>query len=311
MAAFFHFPLAFRCWDAFARTALFVYGCLEFGTAAPEYLVPDAVQEEYEVIPWNQAKADQALWRALADGWPKVFLFDYDGTLAPFVPDPSKAVPYPGVAEAVERIIVAGGRVFFVTGRRCEEVPGLLGLHRPVEVFGSHGGERLHPDGTKRGLTLKPDQETGFEQAAAWATGAGFAAVLERKPGCMSFHLRSMPEEQRAEARDAAVAAWGPLSRASGLSLRDFDGGVELRVAGIHKGRAVHTVLREAGAGATVFYLGDDYTDEDAFEALGARGVSVLVRSQARPSSAKWWLRPPQELLEFLGLAASLCERDI
>jgi trehalose-6-phosphatase len=49
-----------------------------------------------------------------------------------------------------------------------------------------------------------------------------------------------------------------------------------------------------------VAYLGDDLTDEDAFAAVGDRGLSFLVRGEARASNARYWLRPPEELLEFL-----------
>jgi len=49
-----------------------------------------------------------------------------------------------------------------------------------------------------------------------------------------------------------------------------------------------------------VAYLGDDLTDEDAFAAMGNRGLSILVRGEVRRSCARFWLRPPEELLHFL-----------
>jgi trehalose-6-phosphatase len=49
-----------------------------------------------------------------------------------------------------------------------------------------------------------------------------------------------------------------------------------------------------------VAYLGDDLTDEDAFVALGNKGDSILVRGEVRASFARFWLRPPEELLGFL-----------
>lgn len=261
------------------------------------------------MISWQKAKNEKALWQELAEFSHAVLILDYDGTLAPFVPDPAKAVPYPGVAEELERILHAGARVVFVTGRQCEDIPRLMGLSAPPEVWGSHGGERLLPDGTKQAMELTTRQAVGFDKAESWAMGAGWGNALERKPGCMSFHLRGLDEAQHESARDAVVAAWGPLSRESGLALRDFDGGVELRVPDINKGHAVRTILQESGSDAAVFYLGDDFTDEDGFEALGSRGVSVLVREQKRPSSASWWVRPPEELLALLRRVASLCER--
>ena len=84
------------------------------------------------------------------------------------------------------------------------------------------------------------------------------------------------------------------------LAWHDFDGGIELRVPGRHKGFAVEAVLSEMGKGAAVAYLGDDFTDEDAFRAIHGRGTGILVRPQFRPTAADFWLRPPEELLEFL-----------
>ncbi len=59
-------------------------------------------------------------------------------------------------------------------------------------------------------------------------------------------------------------------------------------------------MLNEQPEGTVVAYLGDDATDEDAFEAVGKHGLSVLVREERRTSAAEVWLRPPEELLEFL-----------
>jgi len=41
-------------------------------------------------------------------------------------------------------------------------------------------------------------------------------------------------------------------------------------------------------------------TDEDAFRAVKPRGIAVLVRPQFRPTTADVWLRPPDELVEFM-----------
>ena len=58
-------------------------------------------------------------------------------------------------------------------------------------------------------------------------------------------------------------------------------------------------------------YLGDDRTDEDAFELLAERarggkgGVGVLVSSKAKPSAARFSLRDPGEVLVFLSRLAA------
>ncbi len=67
-----------------------------------------------------------------------------------------------------------------------------------------------------------------------------------------------------------------------------------------NKGYALKTVLAELGTAAAAAYLGDDFTDEDAFKVMKGAGLSVLVREQYRPTAADVWLKPPEELLEFL-----------
>ena len=82
--------------------------------------------------------------------------------------------------------------------------------------------------------------------------------------------------------------------------MKEFDGGIELRVPARDKGDGVRTILGEMENDAIVAYLGDDLTDEDAFRAIKGKGLGVLVRKKLRPTAADVWIRPPKELLEFL-----------
>ena len=59
-------------------------------------------------------------------------------------------------------------------------------------------------------------------------------------------------------------------------------------------------LLCEIGPDVPVAYLGDDLTDERAFIALGALGLSVLVRPEWRETAASFWISPPEALREFL-----------
>jgi|SRR5579872_102869 len=230
----------------------------------------------------------------------RVLLLDYDGTLAPFQTDRARAFPYPEVPALLGRISQAGTRVILITGRPAREVVLLSGLHPHPEIWGSHGLERLSPDGTYRVDSLMPEQETGLLQAAEILRSHNLEPRMEIKPGSVALHWRGSPQAEIEAFRHLIVPLWSPLVEACSLQVLDFDGGVEIRVRDRDKGRAVRAILEECSSSAAVAYLGDDFTDEDAFHALRGRGLTALVREEPRQTFADIQLRPPQELIRFL-----------
>ncbi|HMQ30842.1 MAG TPA: trehalose-phosphatase [Chloroflexaceae bacterium] len=242
-----------------------------------------------------------AFFAALPRARCPLLMLDYDGTLAPFKVERDSAAPYPGVREALNRIVAGRSRVVVVTGRAAHSLRPLLGLDHPVEVWGSHGAERLAPDGAYTPAALPPDAAAGLAEAADWLEEAGLAERCERKPTAVAVHWRGLDEAQAARLAALAEPAWAAIARRSRLELRPFDGGLELRAAGFDKGRAVNTLVEETGPGAAAAFLGDDLTDEHAFAALRGRGLTILVRPAYRQTAAELWLRPPGELLRFLG----------
>jgi trehalose 6-phosphate phosphatase len=232
----------------------------------------------------------------------RVLLLDYDGTLAPFHQQPELAVPYPEVLAVLNDIVRAGGtRIVIVSGRRAEELPPLLALEMRPEIWGSHGWERLQPDGTLMLEQPAERQREALDEAAVrlepLLEGGG---RIERKPASVALHWRGLPAAAVARLRAAAMERWKPLVRDSELQLLPFDGGLELRAPGWNKQHAVKAVLAKTPEGSAIAYLGDDITDEDAFEAVKPRGIAVLVRPQYRKTCADVWLRPPRELLAFM-----------
>jgi trehalose-phosphatase len=256
--------------------------------------------------PPSDAETDRRLeifWEELTAAQERVLMLDYDGTLAPFRVERDRAEPFPGVREALNRLSPAGGRrVVIVSGRRVDEVAALLDLSFPCEIHGAHGRERRCTDGRIQTLPLGPDQAAALDRARRWAETRGWAERLEEKPGCLAFHWRGIEADEARDMETGVRAAWGREAGDSGLELRPFDGGLELRAPGADKGLAVNQILAESSPGAAAAYLGDDLTDEDAFAALEGRpkALTALVRDQWRPSRAQVWLRPPGDLLTFL-----------
>lgn len=231
-----------------------------------------------------------------------VLMLDYDGTLAPFHPDPSRARPYPGVVALLDAIMAAGRtRLVMVSGRWTKDLLPLLGLARQPEIWGSHGWERLHASGTYEGPRLKAQVVDILVTADDWiAQIEALGARAERKPASLAFHWRGLGNDRIAEIRSSLFEKWRELAAAGQLLWHDFDGGIELRAAGRDKGYVVRTIMAEAGPDAEFAYLGDDETDEDAFRAMPPGSAAVLVRAEPRSSAANYWVQAPAGLLDFL-----------
>lgn len=230
-----------------------------------------------------------------------VLLLDYDGTLAPFSVDRRSAIPYPGLRDLLQQIVDVGRtRLVIITGRDAHEIDPFLHLRPAPEIWGSHGLQRLLPDGSSQMPEIPPAVNEVLDDARRWLEYQGLHDLAERKPGSIAVHWRALEQNAAEELRGRIIVGWFPIADRASLKLLEFDGGVEMRMPDLDKGDAVRTVLKEAGPNVAVAYLGDDLTDERAFRALGPRGMSILVRGTFRRTTARAWLKPPEELREFL-----------
>lgn len=249
----------------------------------------------------NKEKILTSFWDKLKRAENRILFLDYDGTLAPFKIRRDEAAPYPGIRDILNRIIMAQkSRIIIVSGRSVKDLLPLLGLEKQPEIWGAHGLERLFPDGRHVLQPVSKNTLSGLLKAASYAKKNRLWNQCEEKPGCLALHLRGVELEKSREIKTKIMAAWSTLACESNLRLHEFDGGIELRTMGSNKGMAVEAILDESGKDTTAAFLGDDLTDEDAFRALGRRGISVLVRNQWRQTAADLWLKPPDELLDFL-----------
>jgi trehalose-phosphatase len=242
-----------------------------------------------------------SFWQRLPLTLDKVLLLDYDGTLAPFQINREEAVPYDGVREILDKILAeTNTRVIIVSGRMIDDLLPLLGLNSIPEIWGSHGFERLLPDGSIEKKLLSDTCSNGLETAYSWLIKEGHEAHCEKKPSSVAFHFRGLQEEIQKELTQKVKFAWEPIAHDGNLEIHSFDGGLELRVPDVNKGEVVIRILTESDDQAILAYLGDDLTDEDAFKALKGKGLSFLVRKEFRETLADCWLVPPNGLLDFL-----------
>jgi trehalose 6-phosphate phosphatase len=144
-----------------------------------------------------------------------------------------------------------------------------------------------------------------FAQARARAAelvAAARGVLLEDKRLALALHYRRAPA-----AREAAEHIAETLLEdvADSHVLQHGDHVIELKPAGVDKGRALAELMQQAPfRGRTPWMLGDDLTDEHAFRHVNANGgVSVIVGAR-RPTEARCALDDPAAVRAWLhGLA--------
>jgi trehalose 6-phosphate phosphatase len=253
-------------------------------------------------------REDNAFFKNVAAAKSRILVVDYDGTLAPFHPDRHRATPYPEVVGYLRCIITGcATRVIIISGRSANEVPPLLGLRPMPEIWGTHGIERINTVGQYEEIHIDEDALETLVLAETRLEREGFREHIEVKLAAVALHWRGLPTSEILDMRTQAYRILQPLAVPPHLVLTEFEEGVEIRLSSANKGNALRALLSELDSDVPIAYLGDDATDEDAFRELNGRGLSVLVGPKHRFTAAHLWLKPPDELIQFLADWISAC----
>ncbi|MFF8096012.1 trehalose-phosphatase [Streptomyces sp. NPDC016675] len=214
-----------------------------------------------------------------------VVALDFDGTLAPIVPDPDRARAHPDAVPALAALAPRVASVAVITGRPAEvavrhggfaDAPGLEHL----VVLGHYGAERWD---AATGTLTAPEPHPGVAAVRAELpdllerSGAGPGTWVEEKGHAVAVHTRRAPDPQAAF--DALRAPLTGLAARHGLIVEPGRMVLELRPPGMDKGAALRAHARDVGA-ETVVYAGDDLGDLPAFaavDALRAEGTPGLL----------------------------------
>lgn len=232
---------------------------------------------------------------------PMLVCSDFDGTLSPIVTRPEDAAPLPGIDALLEQLAASDEtEVAVVSGRSLADLKTLSGLSDPIVLVGSHGGEfetGFAADLTAEQTALLAQLDTALATLISDAPGAH----LERKPLSIAVHVRQAPRPD-AERVLAAVregpAMWPGVHATAGKEV------LELAVQAVDKGSAM-TALRAAfDRNAIVVFIGDDVTDERAFEALAPMDVGVKVGPG--PTAAQYRVDSVESVRALLALLAAL-----
>jgi trehalose 6-phosphate phosphatase len=225
---------------------------------------------------------------------------DFDGTLVELAETPGAISVPAGLQPLLKRLTAAlHGRVAIVSGRAISDLERHLDCSA-VALSGSHGLELRLRDGTELPLSAPGGLQEARREIDRFATTAE-GLLVEHKPLGVALHFRRAPEEA-----ERAAAFMRDLAARAGLSVQNGKMVVELRPKGANKGDAVRTFMTEPEfAGARPVFVGDDVTDEHAFEAAVELGGAGILVGPPRPSAALYRLDDVAAVAAWLNEAAN------
>jgi len=256
------------------------------------------------------ARHDPELHRRLRAQPVAVFL-DYDGTLTPIVARPELAVLDRATREVL-RHLAAHTVVAILSGRDLADVQAMVDTEG-LWFAGSHGFDVAAPDGARSEVEAARahrdalrDAADELEQALASIPGAW----VERKQYADAVHFRQVDPAALGAvemAVDRAVTSHEGLRKTGGKMIFELRPDLDW-----DKGRALWSLFDRAGLrrdAVIPIFIGDDLTDEDAFAALGANGIGIVVADDDRTTAASYRLGSTGEVRAFLEDVARLQER--
>jgi len=195
----------------------------------------------------------------------RAVLLDVDGTILDLAPTPLEVVVPPDLTVALELLSKrVGGALAFVSGRPLAELD-LFFAPLKLPSIAVHGAELRQADGTVRRTTLFLDPQLKAEIAGIADDRPG--VVIEDKGYSIAVHYRQVPHLGH-EVRDAVSAVCARFTSAR-LEILPGKSVVEVKQPSFNKGTAVRELMQhEPFKGRRPIFIGDDVTDEAAFEVM-------------------------------------------
>lgn len=228
----------------------------------------------------------------------RLILLDYDGTLADFKKNPSKAGPQKQLLEILKKLCDdSKNEVIIISGRDKNTLTEWLG-NLNLSLVSEHGSfirqkngkwkciEHMHNDWKN---TILPILELYADRTPG--------AMVEEKEFSLVWHCRrSAPELayiRTQELRDALV------NLTVNLDVGVFEGNkiLEIRNLGVNKGKAAEIWL-DRKKWDFVLTAGDDYTDEEMFAVMPEYAYSIKVGTGV--SKAKYTVESVQKIHKLL-----------
>ncbi len=256
--------------------------------------------------------------RSFATASSLLIALDFDGVLAPLQDDPATSEPLPQSVRAVTTLAACPDTfVAYISGRPLDDLRALSRAPGQALFVGSHGAEE---DFSSLDAERRSADEANSSEGTAQRTDEQALAVLDDAYGQLRDEVSGVWMEEKPlgrafHTRDADAAATAHVNRRlDAVASRLQDTRVvrgkdvyEFTTRHDTKGDGLERILARTGAHAAI-YIGDDVTDEDAFEVLAERPDSLGIKVGAGATAAGARIAGPQDVAALLSCLAQARE---
>ena len=233
----------------------------------------------------------------------RLFLLDYDGTLMPFFDKPEDAKPDEELFDSLKELCKdEHNRVVIISGRDHRTLENWF-KDLKVELIAEHGtwykeeGQWIHRQ------TLSDSWKEEIYPILQEFVDKTPGSFIEEKPYSLVWHYRKtdiwLAEIRVEEVLNSLVY---PSTR-NGLEIMEGNKVIEIKTAGINKGKAAEYWL-DKGDWDFVLAIGDDRTDEDMFAVMPEGAISIRVGMKL--TNANYNIRNWQDVRKLInGLTAA------
>lgn len=245
------------------------------------------------------AETEARIMRLYAGAKKRLLLLDYDGTLRGFVSTPAlrQAAPSRALRTLIRRIAESSRtQLGIISGRPRDVLEAWFG-DLPVALAAEHGAWMKH-DGewSQQQASLHEHKKVIIPVLEHYAERTP-GAHIEQKDFAVVWHYRNVPTEL-AHARNAGLRyELNQLLRNTDIGVYSGAKIIEIKPRNVHKGMVAQDLLA-IHPSDFVLSIGDDYTDEDMFQALPEEAITIKVG--LGDTSARFQVTSVERVLQLL-----------
>jgi trehalose 6-phosphate phosphatase len=232
---------------------------------------------------------------SLVDVRRHALFLDLDGTLLEIRQRPDLVASDQALRTMLQELgELLGGALAIVSGRTIDDVDAILNNAAPC-VVGLHGQE-LRIGARRFPSTISKEMLAALATVRKLTAGGVLEVLVENKGAAIALHYRRAPEQAEFVCRIV-----DEIAKIHGLKVLHGKMVAELVPTDATKARAISALIHDPPfAGRTPIAVGDDATDEEAFEAAVALGGFAVHVGPPRPTSANYRVRDAEAVIAWL-----------